>query len=173
METELITDPLQPDEAEAALDYAASTGLFSPAQIASIRERVNGFVSGQLVDYFQALACWRGRQIRGFLLYRQRPLTHSTFEIGFLVVHPGEPPTVLATLVHDLNLPRSLGATLLFVEIPDLPVWNSIRRTLLGRGFETVGRIPHLYQPGIGAVYLLKKIGERSTSDEERRVTAE
>ena len=159
MDAKWLLRSLQSNEVETALAYAKSTQLFSDLQIMWIREHITGFSRGELVDDYQVLTCWSSSHLGGFLVFRKRPLTQSTFEIGQVVISQKDARENTTRLIESLTeIVKLSGGDSIFIELADSVKWAEIRSVLIEHGFSTVGRIPHLYQPGLGALYLIKRL---------------
>lgn len=141
-------DALQTNDVQSVLDLAQASGLYTPAQLDLIRERCLGFASGKRVDGYEVIVNRNGKGVKGFLIFRKRTLTEATFEISQLGSHTHSETTHLLEALKSEVLNRA--GKLIFAEMPDLPVWQSILTSLQNAGYHLAGETSHLYAPGSG-----------------------
>lgn len=159
METPIVVSLIRREEYESAMKFASSLSFLSDAQLHWANEHVTGFAFDKPVDEYEVLGVRDQSGFRALLILRRRPLTRSTYEIGRVLVDPRNSLEMNTDIMRKvIKYLEGLGGTLLFIELSDSTRDSDIQSILLDTEFSIAGRIPHLYEPNIGAIYLTRNI---------------
>ncbi|RMH40506.1 MAG: GNAT family N-acetyltransferase [Deltaproteobacteria bacterium] len=144
---------------EAAL---RSDDTFTAEEIAVALELIDDALARADSDYWfrVAVAPDAPGRIAGYICYGPTPMTRSSFDLYWLVVHRdargrGVARALIDEMERDL---RARGATGVRIETSQLESYGAARRVYERHGYREVARIPDFYKPGDALVTFYKRL---------------
>jgi ribosomal protein S18 acetylase RimI-like enzyme len=156
-----IRDAVVPADAHAVREIVASTGFFSPAEIAVAVELVDDRLSrGDKSDYHFVFAEWAGRVI-GYACFGPIACTVGSFDIYWVAVHQehrggGVGRTLLAAGEARI---AAAGGRRAYVETSSREQYAPTRAFYERCGYVRAAELPDFYAPGDGKVIYVKVLG--------------
>lgn len=142
---------LEHSDVPKIVDIVKSTGMFREVEIDVARELLEIALNNpQQRDYIIYTAVEEDNQPIGYYCVGPTPLTESTYDLYWIVVHPTHYGKGIghAMLCHCEDYVRKSGGTLIMVETSSLPKYERTRKFYLQHQYKEVARIPHYYAPG-------------------------
>lgn len=160
--TELVVRRLEGEDlARLEALFAANQPTFSDVDIKIGLEVARGALAPKPdEDPYLALVLEQGEQLVGFAAYGQVPLTHGTYDLYWIVVHPavqgaGLGRRLLAEVERDM---LARGGHQVIIETSSRSEYERARRLYLRCGCSEVARITDFYRPGEDRVIYRKAL---------------
>jgi len=146
-------------EKPALLRILHSTPEFKPFEVAVAEEVIDSYLNDLGAGYFTLIAEDDG-EIAGYICYGETPCTVGTWDIYWVAVDPRKRRHGIGKILSEAaeNAIKKTGGRLAVIETSSTPLYENTRHFYLGRGYETVARIPDVYMPGADKLSLVKKL---------------
>jgi len=136
------------------------TPEFKPFEVAVAEEVIDGYLHDPKgTGYFTLIAEDTG-EIAGYICYGETPCTVGTWDIYWIAVDRGKRGRGIGKALSEKAEAaiKKAGGRLAIIETSSTPLYENTRSFYLGRGYETVARIPDFYVPGDDKLILVKKL---------------
>lgn len=150
---------LEPSMLPQALNFIHECNTISLLEAAWAETHLQGFVQNLPNDFYEVIISYREstQQIQSLIIFRKRPLTLSTYEIGQIIVSYEDSNDVTVIMIRFLlKILESRGSQLVFLELRDHLNRAKIEKLIQQCGFSHIGSVPHLCGPGHNADYFAR-----------------
>ena len=153
--------PVTPADTEALVALTASTGVFKPLELETLREVLADYHDHDRNEGHRAFA-WEEEdgRIVGYVYHAPTPMTDRSWHLYWIAVDPsrqgrGLGGKLLAFVEGDI---RERGGRLLVVETSSTPHYEPTHRFYLKHGYTLAATVPDLYADGDGMVVFTKRV---------------
>jgi D-alanine-D-alanine ligase len=143
----------------ALMRILRNTPEFKPFEVAVAEEVIDSYLNEPRVGYFTLIA-EDGGEIAGYICYGETPCTVGTWDIYWVAVDRAKRRRGIGKILSETaeTAIKKAGGRLAIIETSSTPLYENTRNFYLGRGYETVARIPDFYMPGDDKLILRKKL---------------
>jgi ribosomal protein S18 acetylase RimI-like enzyme len=143
----------------ALMRILRDTPEFKPLEVEVAEEVIDSYLDDPRSGYFILIAEDAG-EIAGYICYGETPCTVGTWDIYWVAVDRGKRSKGIGRLLSEKAEAeiKQAGGRLAIIETSSTPLYENTRNFYLGRGYETVARIPDFYMPGDDKLVLRKKL---------------
>ncbi|MGB9722366.1 MAG: GNAT family N-acetyltransferase [Chloroflexia bacterium] len=156
----LYTDVARPDDGPQILAIAARAGVFTPEEVATVRELWEDYLRrGEAAYVFRV--CRDGEKVLGFSCHGRHDLTERTYDLYWIATDPsarrrGVGRALLRRVEEEV---RQAGGRLLVVETSGTPAYAPTRDFYRSCGYELEATIHDFYRAGDDLVIFTKHLG--------------
>jgi D-alanine-D-alanine ligase len=162
--------PFAPGDVTVLLDLVEASGVFRPEEVEVAREVLETCAAkGEASGYFCRVAAQAGAaqvgqlgagEAEGFACWGPTPCTEGTYDLYWLVVHPGAQGRGAASrLLAEAEADAARrGGRQLVAETSGTDLYRPARSFYEARGFRVAARIPDFYRPGDAKVVYVKPL---------------
>lgn len=143
----------------ALMRILRNTPEFKAFEVAVAEEVIDSYLNDPRAGYFTLIA-EDGGEIAGYVCYGETPCTMGTWDIYWIAVAGEKRGRGIGKLLSGKAEAaiKQAGGRLAIIETSSTPLYENTRNFYLGRGYETVARIPDFYSPGDDKLILVKKL---------------
>jgi ribosomal protein S18 acetylase RimI-like enzyme len=128
--------------------------------VAVAEEVIDAYLTDPRGTGYFTLVAEDGGKIAGYICYGETPCTVGTWDIYWIAVDRQKRGRGIGKVLSETAEAaiKQAGGRLAVIETSSTPLYENTRNFYLGRGYETVARIPDFYSPGDDKLILLKKL---------------
>ncbi len=155
----LYTDIARPSDGPRILAIAAGSGVFTPEEVATVRELWEDYLRrGEVAYSFRV--CREGEKVLGFSCHGRHDLTERTYDLYWIATDPsarrrGVGRALLRRVEEEV---RQAGGRLIVVETSGTPAYASTRAFYRSCGYEIEATIHDFYHSGDDLVIFTKHL---------------
>lgn len=142
--------PSLPEEVDTFVEIARATGMFSPAEVDSLREVYDDFFDDNCEDGDQCLTLLEDGKITGFTYFGPDNIAVGSWELWWIVVDKSVQGTGRGGQLLREAEKRAFEAQgrLMFIDTSSLPRYEPTRRFYLKHSYEQEAVLREYYAPG-------------------------
>ena len=151
---------LDASDPDAVRALVLSTGFFSPEEVAVAVELVQERLGKGEASGYRFLFAERGGLMLGYTCFGLIPLTRSSHDLYWIVVHPHSQGAGLGRqlLAMTERAIATAGGTVVYAETSSRPQYEPTRAFYLKCGYRIAAEIADFYAPGDGKVVFEKRL---------------
>ncbi len=146
----------------AVAEIIASTGFFTPAEIAvAVELAEERLQKGEASGYFFLFAEDETGRVLGYACYGPVPATQTTFDLHWIVVRQDAQRRALGRdlLVRTEAAIAAAGGIDVYVETSSRTHYRPTQSFYMQAGYRLVAEFPDFYAPGDGKLVYVKRLG--------------
>ena len=153
--------PTTPDEREAIVQIAASTGVFNAEEIDTVKELLDGYYTSPERSGYHFLSYREGGRVLGFAAWGPRALSEKGYDLYWLATRPEAQGRGVGRALEETveASVRARGGYWLVVDTSDTPHYAAARRFYEGCGYTRAAVLPDFYRDGDSLVIYAKRVG--------------
>jgi ribosomal protein S18 acetylase RimI-like enzyme len=142
----------------AMMRILRNTPEFRPSEVAVAEEVIDSYLSRHEGSGYNIVVAEDDFLVSGYICYGETPCTVGTWDIYWIAVAREKRGRGIGkTLAEKAETAiRQAGGRLAIIETSSTPLYENTRSFYLGRGYETIARIPDFYMPGDDKLILRK-----------------
>jgi ribosomal protein S18 acetylase RimI-like enzyme len=152
--------PTTPEDTEALVAIADSTGVFKPIELVALREVLADYFATNRADGHVAVTLELHGKPAGFSYYAPADMTDRTWSLWWIAVDKNVHAKGLGTrLLHHAEADvKAAGGRVLFIETSALPHYDLTRKFYLKHGYDQEATLRDYYAEGDDMVVFRKKL---------------
>jgi GNAT superfamily N-acetyltransferase len=156
----MVRDDVRPGDVAAVTELASATGFFAAAEVAIAGELVEARLAQGLASGYRFVFAERAGRLEGYCCYGPVPLTQSSFDLYWIVVHPAAQRTGLGRRLLSTaeTTALGLGGTAMYVDTSSRAQYTPTRLFYRRLGYRLAAEFPDFYAPGDGKVVFIKRL---------------
>jgi ribosomal protein S18 acetylase RimI-like enzyme len=137
-----------------------NTPEFKPHEVAVAEEVIDAFLNDPRESGYFTLVAEDNDEIAGYICYGETPCTVGTWDIYWVAVDREKRRRGIGKVLSETAEAaiKKGGGRLAIIETSSTPLYDNTRNFYLGRGYETIARIPDFYMTGDDKLILVKKL---------------
>jgi ribosomal protein S18 acetylase RimI-like enzyme len=142
----------------ALMRIIRNTPEFKPLEVVVAEEVIDSYLSGPPVSGYHIIIAEDDSGVAGYICYGETPCTVGTWDIYWIAVDRERRGRGIGKIITEAAEAaiRDARGRLAIIETSSTPLYENTRSFYLGRGYETIARIPDFYTPGDDKLILRK-----------------
>jgi ribosomal protein S18 acetylase RimI-like enzyme len=152
--------PMAAGDKPALMQILRNTPEFKPHEVAVAEEVIDAFLNDPRESGYFTLVAEDNDEIAGYICYGETPCTVGTWDIYWVAVDREKRRRGIGKVLSETAEAaiKKGGGRLAIIETSSTPLYDNTRNFYLGRGYETIARIPDFYMTGDDKLILVKKL---------------
>jgi ribosomal protein S18 acetylase RimI-like enzyme len=150
--------PMTAGDKPAIMRLLRNTPEFRPAEVAVAEEVIDSYLSRPEDSGYNIVVAVDGSSVSGYICYGETPCTVGTWDIYWIAVAREKRGRGIGRTLSEAAEAaiKKAGGRQAIIETSSTPLYENTRGFYLGRGYETIARIPDFYLPGDDKLILRK-----------------
>jgi ribosomal protein S18 acetylase RimI-like enzyme len=152
--------PMAAGDKPALMQILRNTPEFKPQEVAVAEEVIDAYLNDPQESGYFTLVAVDNSEISGYICYGETPCTVGTWDIYWVAVDRKKRGRGIGNVLSETAEAaiKKGGGRLAIIETSSTPLYDNTRNFYLGRGYETIARIPDFYMTGDDKLILVKKL---------------
>ena len=152
--------PTRPDEDDAILEVTTHAGVFSPKEIATVRELLDGYYDSPEKSGYHFLSCRAGGALLGYVCYGPRDLSGSGYDLYWICASIAARGAGIGRALLrrvEAEVLRRNGRWIV-IETSDTDPYRPARRLYEQCGYTVSMHLPDFYHDGDGLCVYTRRL---------------
>ncbi len=154
----------QPQDVDAIIHIAETTGVFTSIELSVVRELVDTFFDPEPRDDHTFIVYRNGHpnSVAGFACFGPTPLTDRVWDLYWICVERSQQSNGIGSrlLQHVEECVRAQGGRAIYLETSDSMMYQPAREFYERHGYQRVAHLPDFYAIGEGKIIYCKSFEE-------------